>query len=55
MNEARAAGVQTCCSTTRLHCPCLITTPCTFLLLHTASSLMILRDSGGGDDSQKAI
>jgi hypothetical protein len=52
---AGAAGVQVHFSTTRRHCPCLITTPRTLVLPHAVSSLMILRDRGDGGDSQKSI
>jgi hypothetical protein len=52
---AGAAGVQVHCSITTLHYPCSITTPCTLLLPHAVSSLMILRDRGDVSDSQKGI
>ena len=55
MSGARAAGVQVCCSFTRLHCPCLVTSPGRLVLPHTVSSLSILRDRGDSGDSQKAI
>ena len=50
---AGAAGVQVHCSITTLHYPCSITTPCTLLLPHAVSSLMILRGRGDGGDSQQ--
>ena len=52
---AGAAGVQVRCSITRLHYPCSDTTPCTLLLPHVVSSLMILRDRGDVSDSQQGI
>ena len=52
---AGAAGVQVRCSITRLHYPCSDTTPCTLLLPHAVSSLMILRDRGDVSDSQQGI
>jgi hypothetical protein len=55
VSRARAAGVQVCCSFTRLHCPCLITSPGRLLLPHAVSSLMILRDRGDVSDSQQGI
>jgi hypothetical protein len=52
---AGAAGVQVHCSITRLHYPCSVTTPCTLLLPHAVSPLMILRDRGDVSDSQQSI
>ena len=52
---AGAAGVQVRCSITRLRYPCSDTTPCTLLLPHAVSSLMILRDRGDVSDSQQGI
>ena len=48
-------GVQVYCSITRLHCPCLITSPGRLVLPHIMSSLLILRDRGDISDSQQGI